>query len=377
MRTTRFLLATALLAGCNWTEFDDLADTTWVRSTDEPNIGSRNFGIAILGVSTSGQGGQLAVISDDTPDFSTIDYAADGTDTVGQSLKLGQHRIAALTDPPLFATDGQGKIALAERSTTGGNTSVVYGPATGPAGVELATVASPDAVTFADADVVVAAGNTLYTIQGSTQLECPSADMGFGAAAIASDGAYVFMWAKTGAFFAIPRNELTQCPGGKFSGTGNLTTSLVPAAGARIHVVGNFAVLTAHAPNSRMGQVITVNTSNPNNMTITDMLDVEGLRSSTILIGNDSGRIYVAVGVPDRAVGNVIAGQVDVYEVMPPEGMLQRTPALQLNDAKPESGQLFGRSVTAMTFNGTFILVVAAYNEVFAYYKTALYDALP
>ena len=125
MRNVLFLAALSV-TGCAWSEFDDLADTTWVRSVDEPNVGSRNYGVASVGVTTATSGATVGGISDDTPDFSTIDYAADGTATVGTNdVKLGQHRIAVLTDPPLFATDGAGKIALAERSTTGGNIAVV------------------------------------------------------------------------------------------------------------------------------------------------------------------------------------------------------------------------------------------------------------
>ena len=48
-----------------------------------------------------------------------------------------------------------------------------------------------------------------------------------------------------------------------------------------------------------------------------------------------------------------------------------------LNDAQPESGEDFGHALTTMKFNGQEILVVGAHNEIFAYYKTALYDALP
>ena len=75
--------------------------------------------------------------------------------------------------------------------------------------------------------------------------------------------------------------------------------------------------------------------------------------------------------------GSVIAGRVDVHSFDAATGTLSATPELQLSDAEPESGQLFGRSVTSMQFNGTQVLVVAGKSEVFAYYKTALYDALP
>ena len=378
MRTSLFIAVLGLLApaGCAWSEFDDLAETTWVRSTDEPNVGSRNYALAIVGLTTGTSGGQLGVISDDTPDYSTIDYDADGTDTAGTNdVKLGQHRIAALTDPPLFVTDGNGKIAIAERSTTGGNIAVVFGSATAPAGLEFAALAPPDAVTFVGTDVVVAAGDTFYTLQTAMQVPCKSMDTTFAAAAMAMDPASstLWVWAKSGAFFGIPSSALTPCNGGMLPSAGStFTTPLMPASGARVHIVGNFAVLTAHAPTSRMGQIFIVDLST---VTESDTMTVEGLRSSTIAVFGTT--TYVVVGVPDRAVGGVVAGEVDALALDTTTGTLTKTAALSLSDAQAESGQLFGRAVTTMKFNDKQILVIAANSEVFAYYKTALYDALP
>jgi hypothetical protein len=374
---TALLLAALSFAGCAWSEFDDLAETTWVRSTSEPNIGSRNYGIAIVGVTTSPSGGLLGVISDDTPDYSTIEYAADGKDSIGSNdVKLGQHRIAVLTDPPLFTTDGMGKIAIAERSTTGGNIAVVFGSATAPAGIEFAAPASPDAVTFVGADIVVAAGNTFYTLQATGQIPCASMDTTFGVAAMAMDNATstLWVWSKAGAFFGIPMSSLTPCNGGMLPAPGSvfMTTGLMPATGARVHVVGNYAILTAHPPTSRLGQVFVIDLSTVNQ---TDMMTIEGLRSSTLATFGTT--THLVVGVPDRPVNGVVSGQVDVYALDTTTGMLGDTPVLQLNDAQPDSGQLFGRAVTTMKFNDKQILVIAANSEVFAYYKTALYDALP
>jgi hypothetical protein len=105
------------------------------------------------------------------------------------------------------------------------------------------------------------------------------------------------------------------------------------------------------------------------------MMTIEGLQSSTVATFDST--MYLVVGVPDRPVNGVVAGQVDAYAFDMATGTLGDTPALRLNDAQPESGQLFGRAVTTMKFNDKQILVVAANSEVFAYYKTALYDALP
>jgi hypothetical protein len=373
---TALLLASLSFAGCAWTDFDDLSETTWVRSTSEPNIGSRNYAIAIVGVTTGTSGGLLGVISDDTPDYSTIEYSADGTDAIGSNdVKLGQHRIAALTDPPLFMTDGMGKIAIAERSTTGGNISVVFGSATAPAGLEFAAPASPDAVTFVGADVVVAAGNTFYTLQPTGQVPCASMDTSFGVAAMAVDTSTstLWVWSKAGTFFSIPISSLTPCNGGMLpaAGTG-LVTGLMPATGARVHIVGSHAVLTAHPPTSRMGQVFVVDLATVNT---TDMMTIEGLQSSTIATFGTT--THVIAGVPDRPVNGVVAGQVEAFALDTATGTLSETPTLTLNDAQPDSGQLFGRAVTTMKFNDKQILVIAANSEVFAYYKTALYDALP
>lgn len=373
MRTT-LLLAVLSVSGCAWTEFDDLSDKTWVRSTDEPSIGSRNYALAIVGVTTTTSGGVLGVVSDDTPDYSTIEYAADGTDKIGSNdVKLGQHRIAALTDPPLFTTDGAGKIAIADRSTTGGNIAVVFGSATAPAGLEFAAPASPDAVAFVGADVVVAAGTTFYTLQPTGQIPCASMDASFGVAAMAADATTLWVWSKAGAFFGIPISSLTPCNGGMLPAAGGVFASgLMPATGARVHIVGNRAILAAHPPTSRMGQVIVVDLTTLN---MTDTLTIEGLQSSTVATFDTT--TYLVAGVPDRPVEGVVAGQVDAFALDTATGMLNKTSALSLHDAEPESGQLFGRSVTTMKFNDKQILVVAANSEVFAYYKTALYSALP
>jgi hypothetical protein len=157
------------------------------------------------------------------------------------------------------------------------------------------------------------------------------------------------------------------------SGTA-LMTSMMPSAGARVHLVGPYAVLTGHPMGSRAGEALVVETSS---LTQKDMLPVEGLRSSTL--GTFGGKTYLAVGVPDRAVpgAGVIGGQVDLDELDMTTGKLGTVPTLTLNDAQPDDNQQFGRSVTTMKFNGTDILVVAASSEVFAYYKTTLYGALP
>ena len=98
--------------------------------------------------------------------------------------------------------------------------------------------------------------------------------------------------------------------------------------------------------------------------------------SGAIVLGNFGGSNYVAVGIPSRIVDAETAGQVELYRIEA-TGELISPPSLTLNDAQPEANQQFGRQVATMKFNNQQILVVGAKGEIFAYYKTALYDALP
>ena len=47
---------------------------------------------------------------------------------------------------------------------------------------------------------------------------------------------------------------------------------------------------------------------------------------------------------------------------------------MTLHDAQPESDQQFGRAVAVTEINGQPAIAVGADNEVFLYFRTALYD---
>jgi hypothetical protein len=150
----------------------------------------------------------------------------------------------------------------------------------------------------------------------------------------------------------------------------------MPGPGARVHVSGGYAILTGHPTTSRSGTVTVVALSTTMDPSLVGTpLTVEGLRTSALAVLG--GETYLAVGVPDRSVDGLAAGEVDLHAFNTTSGVLDATPALSLHDAEPESGQLFGRTVTTMNFNGSPILVVGADSEIYAYYRTALYDQLP
>ncbi len=376
---TPLLLLLLALGACKWGEFDDLADTTWVHATDKPNIGSTNYAMSIVGVSTQSTGGQLAVVSNDVPNYSTLDYTTDGQADVGpNNQKLGVHFIASLSDPPIFITDGNGKVALVERAIDAGNIAVVTGPANAVADTPFASPNTPDAATFAGTNLIIAAGPTIYTLGGmGVPPACTSSDTSFKAAALGSDGTNLYVWTTAGVFGSIPLTALAACTGGSLPAFTSMfpTAGLMPAVGSQMHVIlAKYAVLVGHAMSSSASQIIVVDTTTMAQVGTT-IMNADGIKSSTT--GGYGGAVYVAVGIPQRSVDGLVSGQVELYEMAPSTGVLTTTPAIVLNDAQPESGEEFGRSLTTMKFNGQEILVVGAHNEVFAYYKTALYDALP
>lgn len=391
MRNYLFV-ALALTGACKWTDFDDLEETTWVRSTQDPEVGGTEYGIALVGASVGASGGTLAVISDDSPNFSILSYNSAGDVDVGSNpVKLTQQQISVLSDNPVFVADASGRIGLVERSAAGGSFVVFTGPATGTqVAFDIAVMTppapAPDAAVFVPGvgganDLLFAAGNTLYTVPaaGGTPIACTGTDnnsMPLTVAAMAADASNLWVWTKSGALISFPLTALSPCNGGSLPAPGaNAFTpaeAFAPGAGSRIHIKDGYAILTGHPATSTTGHVYVVQLSN---LTGALVKGIAGMRT-TVLATFSSGT-YLAVSVPDRNVEGVASGEVDLYELTPATGELTESTALSLHDAEPESGQQFGRSLATMMFNGNEILVVGAKDEIFAYYKTSLYDHLP
>jgi hypothetical protein len=86
-----------------------------------------------------------------------------------------------------------------------------------------------------------------------------------------------------------------------------------------------------------------------------------------------SGGDFVAVGIPSAQVGSVTTGKVELHAFDRTTGEITATAAETLTDAQPDSNEAFGRALAAMSFGGNDILVVAASNEVFSYFRTQVY----
>jgi hypothetical protein len=382
MRTRVFLpawLLTSLVAassGCKWTDFDDLADKTWVRATEKPNVGSTQYALGIVGATTPGApGGQLSVLSNDVPSYSTLDYSQTGDVAVGPNTqKLGLHFIASLSDPPIFIGDGNGKVAIVERAIDAGNIAVVLGTANAVSDAPFASTTPPDAAAFVNGNVVVAAGPAFYTVTGmGAPTQCTSTDAMLRVAALDGDNANLWVWTQAGVLGSVPVSALVPCTGGMLPafGTTFTTTGFMPGPGSQLHRIGNYMILAGRS-STGMGLVTVVDTQTMQQ--VGTPLMVPGLESSVLSpAGNEQA---LALGIPSRSVDGVMAGQVEIHAVDAATGTIGSV-LETLNDAQPDGGQEFGRALTTMLFNNQEILVVGGHSEIFAYYKTSLYDALP
>lgn len=386
----RFVLLSVALVGCKWTDFDNLSDQTWVRSQDKPSVGSTDYAISITGASADTNGGTLAVVSTDAPTLSTIVYDPKGTDKVGDNpAKLGQHFIVSLSEKPILVNDGMGHIALVEKAIDSNVIAVVSGPAGSPTDLTFAGP-PPTAAAYGGTSLYIAAPTSaaatdnLFIVNGTAMIvSCSLLDetgMPLQAAAVATDPTRLWVWTKTGSVisYAISGFVAGTCTGLNKS-TAAFTQTFAPGTGASIHIVSDgtkeWAVLTAHADKATNGEVVvldltTADASTPPAQVGTTLM-IDGLLSSTIATFDTM--TYVVLGIPTKQVGSTAAGQVEIHPFDPTTGTLDATSMETLNDAQPENGQLFGRDVTTMQFNGKTILVVAASNEVFAYYRTSVY----
>jgi len=383
----RFILLAAMLTACKWTDFDDLSDQTWVHAQDKPSIGSTDYAISITGASDGTDGGRLAVVSTDSPTYSTIVYDAKGGSKIGDNpLKLGQHFITSLSEKPILVSDDLGHVALVEKAIDAGQIAVVSGQADLPADLAFAGNAPTSAVwdgtnLLIAAPAPTAGAPNLFVVDGTSNMpSCALTDengMPLQAAAIATSAGKLWVWSKSGSVMAYDQTALVAGCTTVPKATGAFTQAFTPGSGARIHIVGDgtheWAILAgASSDKTAPGEVVVLDLMQDPPAQVGTTLTVDGLLSSTVAVLDT--KTYVVLGIPSAQVGSTTSGEVAIHDFDPTNGTLGDMASEVLNDAQPENNQLFGRDVTTMKFNGHTILVVAASNEVFAYYRTSLYN---
>ena len=392
-----------VLAACSWTEFDDLEDSTWVTSTEKPSNDSSNWGVAIQRGQASGTGGRLVVMGANQSLYSELKVESNGKISVEPTtLELNsQFGIGNLDAQPILLADpASNEVALV---TSSGSASIVVLKGAmgqlmphqvfGPAVPDAATYMVPTAPAAQLSQTLVAEGDKVYGTYfvnpQNPQPSCKLVDDTNAAIMIRALGSTprpdatsnVLVWASNGKLLRYPPAIFNGALGNAACATTGVapganafvSTSFMPGKGSQIltfEVGGTdrYAVLQGHTDTGTgfLGLF------NVDTMTMVGTARTEnGIKTAALM--ELAGKRYVVAGYPDAIVeGSSRAGQVQVFEVDTTAGV--GSAVLTLHDAQPEGDQAFGRSVAVMPFDGKPLIVVAADNEVFTYFRTTLYE---
>lgn len=398
MRTMRTViclgLAAALAGGCKWTDFDDLADVTWVGSTEKPDVKSSDYGIAIQRGARSGDGGRLVVLGAGTATYSELIYSGSGESSFPPTeVSLVQKaNIPNIGQQPLLLADpGSDSTSLIVSSDNG--IAILFGAQGMLTAYQLFGVISPDGATYMLAPAqtapqpLVGVGDTVYGAVlpnlpvGTAQPSCklvdsasPTTKLQIRALGVVRTGATddVLMWEASGKLYRYPGSVFNGCATPQAQ-TAVVDTTFLPDPGSQILAIDPInVVLQGHRGDNGFLRVF--------RSPAADMLAASGdaamvskLRTAAIL--EVAGVRYVLAGAPTALVSGKAAGQVLVFRIAATG--LATLPTAILNDAQPDNNQSFGRGVVAMPYNGTQVIAVAADNEVFVYFRVNGADGTP
>ncbi|MBX3154388.1 MAG: hypothetical protein KF773_00180 [Deltaproteobacteria bacterium] len=418
--------AASLLGACKWTEFDDLADSTWVESTQKPDSDSANWGVAVARIKRTGEGGRLAVIGASQALYSEVVFSptggssvADGAFNLNKQFGIGNveaqpiHLADPATDENVLITrSGSASIAVIRGIAGTIDVKQVFEPERPDAATFLVAPSIDGAAGVQISQPIVAQDDKVFGAfyappeNPFRQVKCRLTDAngavnvrGLGAvrgldpadATKASDDLVVlsstgklyiydggvFNGARGGAACpdATPGdddNTGTALPFPDYAQGFDLGLTFTPVAGAQILVFDRqFALIQAHddSGKSYLGLVdlaAAANVSSPDTR--------DGLKTiATAVVGTTR---YVAAGYPRQLVDGTEAGQVMLFKVETARGGIATTPEVTLHDAQLENNQAFGRALTFMPFSCTNepcdnnnVLVVGADNELFTYFR--------
>lgn len=395
--TTWLLLAAASLSACKWTEFDDLQDQTWVRSTKKPDVKSTDYGVAIQ----RGGDGRLVVIGAAQATYSELVYDAKGDSSLAQTTVdlNAQFAIGSIDPQPiLLAAPGSDDVALI---VNGGSSIVVLAGTQGNLSEHQVMVqpSTVDAATYMQApnrsdpghvgevqpvQPLVASGDlvlgTFYTNPPTAQPKCKLVDalasanaIGVRALGTVKNGAVddVLAWGADGKLYRYPSSVFNGCPISQ-APTTSVDTGFLPGRGAQILAIDAAHVLLQGHHDSDDASFLQVYDVGPTPPVAvgTPITTLPKLRTAAILDGG--GTKYVAAGAPTSVVGTKPSGLVQLLEIT--ASGLDITSATPLFDAQPETNQSFGRAVAVMPFQGKQVIAVAADNEIFVYFRLQLAD---
>jgi hypothetical protein len=404
----KFLLAATLLAGCNWTEFDDLEGDSWISVQGQPNDDSTDFGVALTrGTKDTnpGDGGSIVALGTGQAQYVQLVYSATGSVDVRNALPLNsQFGVGNLDLQPVLLSDpASNEVGLV--ATTGGDqVTVLHGDGSvvdrqvfGPRVAISAAYMTSGGMSFP----IVAAGpdETSSAVYPAPYVNYPNPApkcelktidgtavniRAVGAAFVTSTTEHdLVVWSQTGDLLVydgdvfLAQNGAT-CPGTPTGGTQVPLTGRVvatpfqPSRGSQILMYQDrYAILVGRKDLNNADSFIAMYdvTTTPPTL-IGSPNTVPELRTATILaVGADA---YLVAGYPTATIDGVKSGRVQVYPFDATDGLAGES-VLTLHDASPESDQQFGRALAVTEFNGTPVIAVGADNEVFFYFRTALY----
>lgn len=381
--------STGLVTGCKWTDFDDLADETWVNATEKPDVKSNTYGVGIQRGNKSGSEGRLVVLGAGPVTYSELVYDADGNSTLpSTTVDLGQFGIAGLDAQPILLADPAGD-AVALVMNNGGSTVLVLEGTQGnlnqhslsitPSNVDAATYML--APTATQNQILVAAGEfVIGAFLGTTpspQPKCKLTDSGTAISPKAlgtfRNGASddIIAWGASGKLYRYDGAAFnSNVPQEPRAVPAPVSVAFTPGAGSQILALnGGRILLQGRANANGFLQVYDAATLTAVGAAVSQ----PGLSSAAILdVGTTQ---YVIAGYPTNVVDGKTTGQVLLYRISATG--LESGPVLTLNDAQPENNESFGRAVAAMPYHGAFLIAVAADNEIFVYFRANLSDGNP
>lgn len=412
MRNFKFTLSIAslaLVASCDWRDFDELEDTVWVRASPKGNLNSRGFGIGLV---PTGSTGQLKYfVAADVPAAAVlITFDQQGgrkasTPTLVNDIVTGAAQLqrppTLASDPSSFASTTMGNVAIGifDADNSQANAFMILGSngvSTGRfilgGGAEPTGLAFGNSDASAAVDLFAVAGAELSIVPdyqaASTSAPADSCGLSAGGGEIliaevdaANAEAEVLVSAAgeifvgTGAtiqaaaavpeacFSTVPALGTITAPGGEasFGGLlhqgdfdGNGETDLVIAAPTdnAVYVFRNWTVAAPSA-----GQKV----ATPGGAVSF---------GSSVAVGdfNGDGRDELIVGDPGRNIAaHDSAGKVYIFDT-DASGVFQAP--IELHDARAEDSQVFGQSLAVVQAFGSETLVVGAKEEVFTYFRT-------
>ena len=392
--------------GCKWTEFDDLEGDTWVTATDKPNGDSTDYGLAIARGQRGANGGKLVVIGAGQAQYTELVYSADGdADLAPTALKLNsQFGIGNLDQQPILLADpASDEVSLVVNS--GGQSIAVLTGAGGLTAHQVFGPMEPEAATYMlpppntvqptpPSQVLVSNMDKVYGAfvanSPNPQPSCALVDdaamsvriRALGAARFApSTSDDVLVWGDTGGGAAklqmYPGSVFAGCmtPQAPLAGWTAAPTTFLPAKGSHIVMIGStHALLVGHKELGNSESYLAlfrIDASAKTFAMVGPAVTIPELRTAAIY--DDGTAKYVVAGYPTTVVDGVKSGRVLVFPLDLTTG-IGDMPAMTLHDASAGDEQQFGRAVAVIPFNGRQVIAVGADNEIFMYFRTALYD---